>query len=325
MKLSEARRRGLRTITRLGAAALFGAILFSFLAPFSPLADSVGHFRLHLTVLLAVSAPLMVALRARGDAAAAALLALCVAAFGFRPAFPGAAQAGGAADLTVLQLNLLYKNRDHPAVLALIDRERPDLIALQEVSRRNRPLLDALSKDFPYQHFCPFANVGGVAVLSRFPPTHFGARNCAGEQGLAWMSVSSPDGPLAFGSLHLHWPFPYRQPQQARRLAAELRKAPRPLLVAGDFNAAPWSQTARSLAEASGTRLLGGLRFTFHFSWNGRRRPIGMPIDHLLADPRLEAVSIKTSEPVGSDHRAVIARLKWRNRAAPLALRGADR
>ena len=305
-------RKYLRFGAVLAASVLSVGLLFSFAAPLSPLADSVAHFRLHLLGCLTILIPLLSILRAGRVAAGAGAVILVAALVGLRPAWPMAgATAKTRGEITILQLNLLYRNLSPEAVLALIDREKPDVIAFQEVSRANRPLLEALRENYPHQQLCAFAGVGGVAVLSRPPPAPGAARGCAKEGGLAWLRVATPKGPVTAASLHLHWPYPFGQREQIDRLAPLFNTLPAPVLLGGDFNAAPWSHAAARVAQSTRTRILPGLRFTFHFSLQRRSLPIGMPIDHVLADPVFSPASLSVSEPVGSDHRAVTARLRW--------------
>lgn len=306
----------LRSVAILAFIILSAALAFSFLGAFSPLADSVAHFRLHLLFALGGVCALLLALGKRFLASASALGILALIGVGLDPALPGEPLSGRPAELTLLQLNLLHRNSDHRAVLALIEREKPDVIALQEVSDANRSLLAALDETYPHQSVCPFAGVGAVAVLSRFPragggSTIGGVQGCFKGRGLTWMRVATPKGPLTVGSIHLHWPYPFQQRPQVEDIAASLKGVARPMLIGGDFNAAPWSYSPNRIARDAGSRVLGGLRFTFYFSWRGRTLPIGMPIDHVLADPTLRPVQVSVSEPVGSDHRAVIARLSW--------------
>lgn len=300
----------LRALAALGAGTVAAALLFSLLAPALPLADSVAHFRLHLLGALTVAAVVAMVLGAPRIAVGSLAVGLLVGLVGLRPALPsGEARAAARASLTLLQLNLRYDNPDHGAVLALVAREQPDLIAFQEVSRHNMALLDALHGDYPHQQFCRFANVGGVAVLSRLAPVGGEDRGCAAGSGLAWLRVATPDGPVTAASLHLHWPYPYRQHEQVGRLTPVLEALPRPVLLGGDFNAAPWSHSADRVARAAGARVLDGLRFTFHRRFLPMTPVIGIPIDHVLVDPSLAPVSVEASAPVGSDHRAVVARL----------------
>lgn len=73
------------------------------------------------------------------------------------------------------------------------------------------------------------------------------------------------------------------------------------VILAGDFNAAPWSWQMMRFVAASGLRRHG----TYAASW-----PSLLPvflIDNLLATQSIKSVSFKTGPVLGSDHLPVIA------------------
>lgn len=203
--------------------------------------------------------------------------------------------AGG--DLSIYQKNLLFRGVDQPAFLAEIAATSPDVLTLQEVSARNVSLLSALRNEFPTQHTCPFAAVGETAVLSRFPMVP-GSALCV--NGLAALQVEAPIGAVWVVSVHLHWPWPYRQASHSRDLLAQIAALPGPVVVGGDFNMVPWSYHVRAFARAARGRIVRPVGATI---WKAR---MPLPIDHVIAPcggqrdrrPRL-----------GSDHNGVLARV----------------
>ena len=118
------------------------------------------------------------------------------------------------------QKNLLFLLPDVAPVVSDIETADVDFVMLQEVHARNRPILDALRREYPHQHLCPFAAVGGVAVLSRWPIVE--RRACRDASGLAMARVETPDGLLWIVSVHLHWPFPYGQAVQLESALPDL-------------------------------------------------------------------------------------------------------
>lgn len=339
--------RGAVRLGLLGAAALLAVSFLNGagLGRFSHFADSVALLRPPLAALLAVAAAADLALslslslarspdpahgRRRGSArpglAGLSLAALTVLA-GLGPANglglferdlaastdrPAAAPG---AEITLMQLNLNYRNRSHGAVAALVRRWAPDAIALQEVSRAAAPLLAALRADYPYQIVCPFSFVGGVAVLSKWPPTGPDSHACTARSGAVWLQVAGPTGPVTLVSAHLYWPFPWGQNAQVDQLVPLLEAAPRPILMGADLNAAPWSRTTARLAAAAGAPVSPGYRITISVAlrrvfrgWPGPNVALGLPIDHLLADPAFAFRGAVVGPRVGSDHLPLLAR-----------------
>lgn len=317
--------RALRALALIGVAGLAAALLFSFLAPILPLADSVGHFRLHLIALLGLGAVVLALLGRRRAGMSALLLAGPAALFGLAPAFPdwgGAAEAAGERPevISIAQFNLNYANRAPDQVVDWIRAHRPEVVTLQEVSRRNETILAQLRADYPHQTSCPFAAAGRVAVLSRLPPAPGRSRFCANGLGYVWLRVMKAGRAVSVGSLHLFWPYPHPQGAQLDRLEAAFAETPRPVLLGGDFNAAPWSHAADRVARGIGAPLLGGLRFTIDAPLAVVLRlplleaapPLAMAIDHIAADPAFAPIAAATGPKLGSDHRPVLARLRLR-------------
>ena len=293
----------------VGAVAIF--LLFSFLGFWLPLADSVAHFRFHLTAIMVFAAVVLFALRDR-RAAGFACAASVFGVIGMAPALPtwNAAEArAGETPITVVQLNLLFRNNELEAVAGLIRDEGADVVTLQEVTKKTGRLLKILQKEYPYSVLCRFATVGGVAVLSRLPLAPGVSRGCADKGGLAWLRVMAGGRALSVASIHLHWPYPYRQPAQLDRLQPHLEAIPRPALVAGDFNAAPWSHAVARVADATGTTVAGGLRFTFGVRPIRWAPAVAMPIDHILLPDDIAPLDVRSVPAPGSDHASLVARL----------------
>ena len=246
--------------------------------------------------------------RAAGFACAASVFGV----IGMAPALPtwNAAEAGaGETPITVFQLNLLYRNSELEAVAELIRDEGADVVTLQEVTKKTGRLMTILEKQYPHSVLCRFAAVGGVAVLSRLPLAPGASRGCADKGGLAWLRVMAGGRPLSVASIHLHWPYPFGQPRQLDRLQPHLEAIPRPVLVAGDFNAAPWSHAVTRVAGATGTSVAGGLRFTFEIKPIGWAPALAMPIDHILLPDSVAPLAVRSVPGPGSDHASLVARL----------------
>ncbi len=142
------------------------------------------------------------------------------------------------------------------AVVAVLRRERPDLLALQELrdfgrhdGRRMREVAEATGMT---AHLAPSAFGQPVAVLAR-PPLEL-ARTRAVRWRLhhaaASAVVPTAQGPLTVVSTHLNPFSPYRRMREARWLAARYASGRRLVLLAGDLNALdPRTDHADALAR----------------------------------------------------------------------------
>lgn len=102
---------------------------------------------------------------------------------------------------------------------------------------------------------------------------------------------------------------------EVERIAETIDRERLPVIIAGDFNEGPFSWAYRRLSRVAG----GGMRVdAFHVAGRGDgrtysgRRPV-VRIDFVLVDPAFEVVDAVVPATTISDHRPVVARLRWRN------------
>ncbi len=291
----------LRRVLVAVTAIAFLLLLAGFGAPLHPAGDTIGVFRVPLAVITIAGALLL--WRPRPATLPVALIAVVVLV----SQFPGPAPEKPAEPmLTLYQQNLLYSRTDHAAFLAEIRRQAPDVITLQEVSEQNVAIIDALSDLYPHRQFCPVGDRFGEAVLTRLPVEEDSV-DCLPDGGLALLRVGTEAGPMWIGSVHLNWPWPRGQAAEVDELLPVLEALEGPVLLAGDFNAVPWSHTVRRMARAVGARRAGpgGASFVLPF--------IHLPvtIDHIVAPEGFDG-GAKVMPRLGSDHRGVFA---WLDRA----------
>ena len=267
----------------------------SYLGALHPIGDSLAIFRPHATLALALGALALMPLRAWRGALLALALALAAGLPVLAAALPG--RAPEAAGLRVYAKNMLFGHGDTPAFLADIRDSDPDILLIQELNATRGILLDALSDSHPYRHICQFSPSSGIAILSRWPLTD---PHCSAHRTLAAARVATPDGPVWAISTHLLWPFPFDQRHALDHELAFLGSLDGPVIVGGDFNMAPWGQTVRDMAAATGTRRIGPLHVTI------APRGIPLAIDHILTTGE----GTTTRRPrFGSDHYGLLAEI----------------
>jgi len=110
---------------------------------------------------------------------------------------------------------------------------------------------------------------------------------------------------LTLAMVHFPRPFPMaefgRQVRLVERLSGELTEIPRPIILAGDFNALPWSGTLASLSRSMSAT---GAQWTGTFpAWS----PVKLPIDQVRVSGGLQIVSLKAGPFVGSIHLPLVA------------------
>jgi len=288
-------------IRQIGILLFFTCMVllaFSFAGAVHPLGDSLSVFR----YLIANGVMIGVVLAVRQWRRVVAVVALLLGIFiepltlGISPLF---ATPGGRYSL--YQKNLLFNNREAATVLADIRERSPDFITLQELSRHNRMVYTSLEADYPGTLRCGQNRTNAIAVLARFPPTGT-APVCLAQDGLAAIEVQTPDGPVWVAVLHMRWPWPKAQPSNLEIVVPALRALPGPVVIAGDFNAVPWSHAMSLIRHAGRTERVGPVIRTLV----GISPFLRLPIDHILV-PGGQGTLVARPE-LGSDHLGLFAR-----------------
>ncbi len=145
-------------------------------------------------------------------------------------------------------------------------------------------------------------------MLSRrnFVPGDVGT--CDADNGFLSRAVSFNGSAVTIAVQHLRWPWPGPQWRQIARLERRLEALAAPTLIAGDFNAVPWSAALHRYAALSGTTIVP------HVGPTWMPRPLtawlapyaGLPIDHLLASDGIGIVDVARQAATGSDHLPVL-------------------
>jgi len=200
---------------------------------------------------------------------------------------------------TLYQKNMYYRNANLAALEADIRDAQPVALTLQEVSEANLGLLDALRDVLPHQLHCPDHGRGASVATSLSPVP--GGEICA--PGLAALQVNRDGTTLWIVSVHLYWPWPYRQADHAAELMPVLEGMEGPVVMAGDFNMVRWGASVRALAAAARTQPVGATAGTYL----GLAPWLRLPIDHAFA-PGGGRVAYRMA--LGSDHLGLVAELE---------------
>jgi endonuclease/exonuclease/phosphatase family metal-dependent hydrolase len=361
-------RRILRALGWGAATLLVGGFLVGYAAPY------LSPARFWWTDLFAVGLPVLGAgvaalalglcvwggVRRRWDrvAVGGGLLVLLLVRFGPRLAAWGPAPA--AEGLRVMTFNVPPSQSDGPPLLALVRREAPDVVALQEARVRTgrRPGADARRLSGALQGL--LAPSTGYRLPPGGPLNTVVQQPVFGRGTLDSMSVHPlpPDGETSARSqytrtqfvwrgrtavlynVHLHsvgearpWTLlmeewtsvdrwrtflrtyrngSLRRAQQARLLRRRIEGETAPVLLVGDFNRTPHQWAYRHVAQGLQSAVRRRVR-----GWGGTY-PAGRPlvqIDHVLASPAWQITAARIpadGAAAASDHRPVVARLRWK-------------
>jgi vancomycin resistance protein VanJ len=219
----------------------------------------------------------------------------------------------------VMSYNVWRNNRHMNEVAAVIRKEQPDILLLQELTPKMvSPLIDALG-DF-YHNSSPNFNYEKSllqVVLSRYPISSLGASPKEGQAQK--VLIETPETAITVINVH-----PRRQLSWLKRyyqifvlLAADFATTNGPLILGGDFHTTEESQRGRLikryLSDAH-TKTGKGFGFTFPASADIFGGKVHIPplvrIDHIFYNNYFVPKSARTlRESGGSDHFPVVAEL----------------
>ncbi|MFM7109329.1 MAG: endonuclease/exonuclease/phosphatase family protein [Planctomycetaceae bacterium] len=314
-----------RSLPAVAAALLLAVTVAGSCGAGHWLLDLASHFRGYWLVAAAVGAVLALR-RPRSVAFACCLLALAGNAWAMLPfwmppstVLPAAAAAATTPDadpvppLELVSANLHRLNADKSRAVAWLRDRRPDVAVLLEIDAAWAANLSSLDDIYPHRIVEPREDNFGIAVLSRWPLTGGTVTSLGGApHPVIVTTVRFHDRGVRLFAIH---PPPPKSAAHAATLrthlaavAAAAAAAPRPCIVAGDFNATPWSLPYRVFAARSGLRDTATGRGV-QPTWNARLPAPRIPIDHVFASPEMAVLRRTVGPDVGSDHLPVEATL----------------
>ena len=229
----------------------------------------------------------------------------------------GSTDSDPSLSISILTANVLTPNRNSEALLELVSKLKPDILATLESNDWWQVRLDSLEEEMPYSVKCPQDNLYGMHVYSRLPLSDIEVSNLVEEDVPSIHTLVTLRNGVCIGLhvLHPAPPSPTENNESIERdaelvlVARSTAESELPTIVAGDLNDVAWSSTTRLFRKISGLldpRIGRGLFNTFHAGYPLVR----WPLDHLFHSPHFTVSSIKRLPPIGSDHFPLYATLK---------------
>jgi len=305
-----------------------------FIAVFSALAfvgfvcwpiELFAHFRVQYAVLLAMAIPYLLYLeysRLNRLYLASCIVALItnivVVAFAstsFGSATSNKAQTG-TTPLSLLQFNVNSSNTNYPKFDKLIEKNKPDIVCVEEVSEGWREHFDKLKSTYPYQSVRARTDNFGIGILSKYKIVHE-SREPIGIAGVPTIfidvSVPTEAGEKQIQVIATHPPPPVgssytnMRDVQMHEIAKRIAQSQKLTILAGDFNCTPWCYIFTDLVKESGlldSRLDKGIQPT----WPTMLPYMVIPIDHVFMSPTIKCTERTVQDDSGSDHFPVLCK-----------------
>ena len=219
--------------------------------------------------------------------------------------------------LTVITHNVRDRNKRHRELRTWLRSNPADIVALQEVPSREAALYreegvfsHQMEVYDPALNHPSFPDDKAFVILSKYPvalETKF--KPFEQSRPIAIVRVSVPDAEDTWLVLVDAWD-PKTMTTLVNRdrlllgIAPEISELRGPVIVAGDFNATPFTPVFREFMRLANVALLQPPVSTFPaaLGW------LGIPIDHILVRD-LQMTAVEALSAIGSDHRPVKASL----------------
>jgi endonuclease/exonuclease/phosphatase (EEP) superfamily protein YafD len=215
----------------------------------------------------------------------------------------------------VYSTNVSIYNKDISRLKDELQKIKADVVLLLEVSPAHLNELKLLIDRFPYhiKHTSMGSHELGIALLSNFPILDHNIKILS-EAGNAIIGATLEINKqkILFYGTHSQNPaytedFPERN-QQFLDLAQQICRTSMPVIVAGDFNATPFSPIFRKVIKISGLKD-SREGFGWQPSWPTYVPLLWLPIDHILVSSEIQVHNRATGSFIGSDHYPVFADL----------------
>jgi endonuclease/exonuclease/phosphatase (EEP) superfamily protein YafD len=296
--------------------ALWCALLAAMLGRYAWPLDLFANFRVQYTLSFLIVAIALFALRSPLPG----VLAIAGAVVGAIPivSYMGVQTAraeAGSARFRVITYNTWFRNHDYTAIARFLEQMQADVVVLEERDRDDgaQRIAGHLTS---YPHSFIERRPHGAIVFSRWPIVSAELLPLADAPGVlaARVTLDWNGTEVTVLGAHLHWPL---GPQSSRLRNAELAgiasfaaSRKEPVIVAGDFNVAPWSHNFSGTLERSGLRDCAA-GHGLAPSWPAQFPPLGIRIDHCWASRHWRSIDVRLGPANGSDHLPLIADLVW--------------
>lgn len=285
-------------VASVGVATMLG-----FFDRFAPYLELASILRPQYVLLLGASAVAAALLR-RFPVALAALLLAVVNLLALGLGSPASKSPSAGPDrMRLLVLNVQQGNDEYDSVARLIDESDADLVGLLELTHAWATGLQPALEQFPYQRSELRGGAYAIGLYSRLP---FDAASIQRypEDGPPTVVASVPIGRehVDLVLTHIHTPFAGAIHRRQLDALSEIRdQLGDRLVVCGDFNTAPWSDSLQHFISTSGLRSTHD-NLGFSGTWPAGIPFLRVPIDNCLISEGLNLLDRRVGPNVGSDH-----------------------
>lgn len=209
------------------------------------------------------------------------------------------------AEFKFLSFNVLTGNTKAAELVDAVLADPPDVMLVMETPGIER-YLDRLTETFPYRVGCSQTLTCDISLHSRFPIADPQIRLLPpfGHERMVTGRVEINGQAITIAGVHLSKPYFDRASWiELGNINRALNLIEGPLVLAGDFNAAPWTAPVARLAWQQ-TLMAGPWAPA---TWPVRLGPLGVPIDNVFTRGNVRLLTLEAGDNHGSNHRPLWA------------------
>lgn len=280
-----------------------------------PVLDLFSHFRLQYFLWLTVFTCVCILQKRRKSAwvlgCAAAVNAVLLAIL-WLPA-DKVAKTSDAIEVSVLDMNLFFRNRDFTRVINQVNECSPDVMILEELTPELLTGLQPVLKKYPYQLYHLREDPFGIGIFSKYKLTKKDDNPLHMQMNFVIRAEASVQGtPLTITAVHtlpplqsVYWSY---DQDLCNKLSQYNQTVGKNALLAGDLNATPWSALFHRIQQSADYKD-SERGFGLQCSWPTDCAVLMVPIDHILVSKNITVMNRRLLANVSSDHRPVFATL----------------
>ncbi len=211
--------------------------------------------------------------------------------------------------IKIISVNVYQFNTKFQKLIALIEKEKPDILLTMESNKGWEKSLRVLENEYIFNHKVTLENTYGMHLYSKLKiinaKTHYFV---ADDLPSIEAEIESKEGNkfVLFG-VHPPPPSPTEEDTSKERdgdllsIAKRIRNIKSEVICIGDFNNVAWSESSklfRKTSELIDARVGRGLICTFHANYWFFR----VPLDLIFHTPNIFIEELKTYPSIDSDH-----------------------
>jgi endonuclease/exonuclease/phosphatase (EEP) superfamily protein YafD len=209
------------------------------------------------------------------------------------------------ARFSFLSFNVLADNPQAERLVDTVLADPPDVMLVMETPGVEE-YRDRIRTALPYSLGCDNSPTCDISLYSRFPLEWGEVQKLPpfGKERLVVARVNVDGQDVTIAGLHLSKPyFDHASLEELWFTLLAIRKIEGPMVIAGDFNAAPWSEPMALLTNR--LSLVPGPWPAA--TWPVRLGALGVPIDNVFTRGGARVLSLEAGDSLGSNHRPLLA------------------